>query len=88
LPSRYRGRATADFAGRPEVVVNEPVVYRSPPAIIKGLKLASPRGPITIDPQTRDIVQTVYIRRVEKVDGRLENVEFEQFTDIKETGFK
>jgi branched-chain amino acid transport system substrate-binding protein len=53
---------------------------------IKGLKLASPRGPITIDPQTRDIIQTVYIRRVEKVGGRLENVEFEQFADIKETG--
>ena len=55
---------------------------------IKGLKLPSPRGPITIDPPTRDIVQTIYIRRVEKVGGRLENVEFEQFADIKETGFK
>jgi branched-chain amino acid transport system substrate-binding protein len=53
---------------------------------VKGLKLASPRGPITIDPQTRDIIQTVYIRRVEKVNGRLENVEFEKFVDIKETG--
>ncbi|APV51936.1 ABC transporter substrate-binding protein [Betaproteobacteria bacterium GR16-43] len=53
---------------------------------VKGLKLTSPRGPITIDAQTRDIVQTVYIRRVEKVSGRLENVEFEKFEDIKETG--
>jgi branched-chain amino acid transport system substrate-binding protein len=55
---------------------------------IKGLTFASPRGPITIDPQTRDIIQTVYIRRVEKLGGRLENVEFEKFTDIKETGLK
>ena len=54
----------------------------------KGLKLTSPRGPITIDAQTRDIIQTVYIRRVEKVSGRLENVEFEKFADIKETGFR
>jgi branched-chain amino acid transport system substrate-binding protein len=55
---------------------------------VKGLRINSPRGPIMIDPQTRDIVQTVYIRRVEKQRGRLENVEFDKFTDIKETGFK
>ena len=36
----------------------------------------SPRGPIMIDPETRDIVQNIYIRRVERVDGRLANVEF------------
>ena len=36
-------------------------------AAAKGMKWESPRGPISIDPETRDIVQTVYIRRVEKV---------------------
>ena len=37
----------------------------------KGMKWESPRGPISIDPETRDIMQTVYIRRVEKVGGQL-----------------
>ncbi|MGH6674854.1 MAG: ABC transporter substrate-binding protein, partial [Xanthobacteraceae bacterium] len=41
----------------------------------KGMSWESPRGPIMIDPQTRDIVQTVYIRRVEKVGNELRNVE-------------
>lgn len=54
--------------------------------VLKGLKIASPRGPITIDPQTRDIVQTVYIRRVQKVSGRLQNVEFDQFQNVKDPG--
>ena len=40
-------------------------------AAAKGMKWESPRGPISIDPETRDIVQTVYIRRVEKVGGEL-----------------
>ena len=43
---------------------------------MKGMKWESPRGPISIDPETRDIVQNVYIRKVEKVDGELYNVEF------------
>jgi branched-chain amino acid transport system substrate-binding protein len=55
-------------------------------AAFKGMKLVSPRGPIMIDPDTRDIVQTVYIRRVEKVDGRLYNVEFDKFPDVKDPG--
>lgn len=46
----------------------------------------SPRGPIAIDPETRDIVQNVYIRRVEKVDGTLQNVEFETFAAVKDPG--
>ena len=37
-----------------------------------------------IDPATRDVVQTVYVRRVEKKDGRLFNVEFEKFPDVKD----
>jgi branched-chain amino acid transport system substrate-binding protein len=45
--------------------------------ILRNMKLTSPRGPIAIDPATRDIVQTVYVRRVEKKDGELWNVEFE-----------
>ena len=48
------------------------------------MKLESPRGPITIDPQTRDIVQTVYIRRVEKVDGKLVNVEIAKIPNVKD----
>ncbi|HEY8025272.1 MAG TPA: ABC transporter substrate-binding protein [Burkholderiaceae bacterium] len=55
-------------------------------AILKGMKLNSPRGPIQIDPQTRDIVQTVYIRKVEKVGGELVNTEFDKFLEMKDTG--
>jgi branched-chain amino acid transport system substrate-binding protein len=55
-------------------------------AILKGWKRQSPRGPISIDPETRDIVQTVYIRKVEKRDGHWYNVEFEKFPDVKDPG--
>ncbi|HEX7642939.1 MAG TPA: ABC transporter substrate-binding protein [Burkholderiaceae bacterium] len=55
-------------------------------AILKGMKLASPRGGIMIDPATRDIVQTVYVRKVEKVGGELQNVEFDKFADVKDSG--
>ena len=55
-------------------------------AAFKGMKLTSPRGPIMIDPETRDIVQTVYVRRVEKVNGQLVNVEFDKFPDVKDPG--
>jgi branched-chain amino acid transport system substrate-binding protein len=54
--------------------------------VLKGLKLASPRGPISIDPATRDIVQTVYIRRVEKIGSEYWNVEFDRFPDVKDPG--
>jgi branched-chain amino acid transport system substrate-binding protein len=53
---------------------------------MKGMRLNSPRGPIMIDPETRDIVQTVYIRRVEKIDGLLYNIEFDKFPDVKDPG--
>jgi branched-chain amino acid transport system substrate-binding protein len=53
---------------------------------LKGIELESPRGPIRIDPDTRDIVQTVYVRRVQEVDGQLYNVEFEQFPAVKDPG--
>jgi branched-chain amino acid transport system substrate-binding protein len=55
-------------------------------AALKGMKLDSPRGPIMIDPETRDVVQTVYIRKVEKVGGALYNVEFDKFPDQKDPG--
>jgi len=44
----------------------------------------SPRGPISIDPATRDIVQNIYIRRTEMVDGHLANVEFDTLPNIKD----
>jgi branched-chain amino acid transport system substrate-binding protein len=50
----------------------------------KGMQWESPRGPIAIDPETRDIVQTVYIRRVEKVGGQLRNVEFDKIPNVKD----
>jgi branched-chain amino acid transport system substrate-binding protein len=55
-------------------------------ALLKGWTRESPRGAIAIDPETRDIVQTIYIRRVEKRDGRFYNVEFEQFPAVKDPG--
>lgn len=51
-------------------------------AAFKGLRLESPRGMITIDPELRDVVQTVYLRKVEKVDGQLRNVEFDKVDDV------
>jgi branched-chain amino acid transport system substrate-binding protein len=53
---------------------------------LKGWKRESPRGPISIDPETRDIVQTVYIRKVEKRDGKLVNVEFDRIPNVKDPG--
>lgn len=44
---------------------------------VRGLKYTSAKGPVTIDPATRDVVQTVYIRKVEKVGGKLVNTEFD-----------
>jgi branched-chain amino acid transport system substrate-binding protein len=55
-------------------------------AAIKGMKWMSPRGPVEIDPQTRDIDQTVYIRKVEKKNGKLANVEFDKIADVKDPG--
>ena len=52
----------------------------------KGMSWVSPRGTVTIDPATRDIVQTVYIRKAEKVDGKVQNVEFDRYPDVKDPG--
>ena len=51
---------------------------------MKGLSWESPRGPITIDPQTRDIIQDVYVRRVEKVNGELYNKEIDVVKAVKD----
>jgi branched-chain amino acid transport system substrate-binding protein len=53
-------------------------------AAIKGMAWESPRGPISIDPETRDIIQNVYIRKVEKKNGELYNVEFATFPAVKD----
>ena len=53
---------------------------------MKGMAWESPRGPVSIDPETRDIVQNIYIRKVEKVDGELYNVEFATFEAIRDPG--
>ncbi len=53
---------------------------------MKGQIFESPRGPIYIDGQTRDIVQNVYIRRVERVNGQLYNMEFDVLKDVKDPG--
>jgi branched-chain amino acid transport system substrate-binding protein len=54
--------------------------------ILRNIRMTSPRGPISIDPATRDIVQTVYIRRVQKVGNDYYNVEFDRFLDVKDPG--
>jgi branched-chain amino acid transport system substrate-binding protein len=53
-------------------------------AAMKGMKWESPRGPISIDPETRDIVQNEYIRKVEKVNGEMYNVEFATVEAVKD----
>jgi branched-chain amino acid transport system substrate-binding protein len=55
-------------------------------AVLKGMKINSPRGPIMIDPQTRDVIQTVYIRKVEKVGNEVYNIEFDKIADVKDPG--
>jgi branched-chain amino acid transport system substrate-binding protein len=53
-------------------------------AAAKTLKWDSPRGPMSIDPETRDVVQTIYIRKVEKVGGELINVPFDRVENVKD----
>jgi branched-chain amino acid transport system substrate-binding protein len=55
-------------------------------AAMKGMAWESPRGPISIDPETRDIVQNIYIRKVERKNGELYNVEFATFDAVKDPG--
>jgi branched-chain amino acid transport system substrate-binding protein len=53
---------------------------------MKGMKWVSPRGPMMIDPATRDPVQTVYIRRVEMVNGKPWSIEFDKVENVKDPG--
>jgi len=53
-------------------------------AAMKSMAWTSPRGPISIDPATRDIVQNIYVRKVEKVGGELYNVEFATIPNVKD----
>jgi branched-chain amino acid transport system substrate-binding protein len=50
---------------------------------MKGQIFESPRGPMFIDAQTRDVVQNIYLRKVERKDGQLHNVEFDVIKDVK-----
>jgi len=52
--------------------------------VMKGMKWESPRGMMSIDPETRDIIQDIYIRKVEKINGELWNIEFAKFADVKD----
>jgi branched-chain amino acid transport system substrate-binding protein len=53
-------------------------------AAMKGMSWESPRGPISIDPETRDVVHNIYIRKVDKVGGELHNVEFATYEAVKD----
>ncbi len=53
-------------------------------AAMKGQSFESPRGPVTIDPATRDVVHNIYVRKVEKVGGQLWNTEVQTFTAVKD----
>lgn len=53
-------------------------------ASAKGMKFESPRGMIEIDAQTRDLIQDIYVRRVERVNGKLVNREFDKFSVVKD----
>lgn len=50
----------------------------------KGMSWESPRGPMSIDPETRDVIQTVYIREIQEVDGELENVIIHEIPEVKD----
>ena len=55
-------------------------------AAMKGQSFESPRGPVTLDPQTRDLVQNIYLRKVTMINGQPYNVEFDTIKDVTNTG--
>lgn len=57
-------------------------------AAMKGQTFESPRGPVTLDPKTRDFVQNIYLRKATKVDGQIFNVEFATVKNVPNTGIK
>ena len=60
---------------RPKSLIADGLKYIE---FMKGKKLNSPRGPIEIDPETRDVIQNLYVREVRKVDGKLVNIDIAQ----------
>jgi branched-chain amino acid transport system substrate-binding protein len=50
---------------------------------MKGMSWISPRGPVAVDPQTREMIQNIYVRKVERVNGELYNVEFKTIANVK-----
>ena len=92
----YAGKATPDFLSadgwdgmigdlRPDQGDQRQVHRRRGDEVPRNWKTAnSPRGPISIDPATRDIVQNVYMRKVEMKNGKLANVEFDTIPDVKD----
>lgn len=71
----YKALEATQGKGRGEALLNA----------MKGQNFESPRGPVLIDAQTRDIVQDVYIRRVEKKNGQLWNIEIDVNKGVKDT---
>jgi branched-chain amino acid transport system substrate-binding protein len=53
-------------------------------AVMKGMSWESPRGPMSIDRDSGDVVHNIYIRKVEKADGELRNIEFETFGNVRD----
>jgi len=53
-------------------------------AAMKGMTWESPRGPISIDSKSGEVMHNIYIRRVEKVNGELRNAEFETFNNVRD----
>jgi len=69
-------RAVAKFG--PKVTGDQAIGF------YKGITIPSPRGSITIDPKTRDVIQDIYIQKVEKKDGKLINVPFDVIKNVKD----
>jgi branched-chain amino acid transport system substrate-binding protein len=69
-------RAVAKFG--PQVTGDQAIGF------FKGITIPSPRGSITIDPKTRDVIQNIYVQKVEKVNGKLQNVTFDVVKDVKD----
>ena len=76
-----RGRCTPKRSARNGAGFGEALL-----TAMKGQIFESPRGPVYIDAQTRDIVHDMYIRKVEKKDGQLWNMEFDVIKDVKDPG--
>jgi branched-chain amino acid transport system substrate-binding protein len=55
-------------------------------AAMKGMSWESVRGPVTLDPETRDMIQDIYIRRATMVNGELWNIEFDKIPQFKDPG--